>query len=117
MDQKEIEKRFTYHPPEGSQAQRYEYIRSWAKWLALHICEMTPASREQSLAITALEECVMWSNAAIARNEGPDIPGESNMQPYRLTSEKQARTYSLEEFGQLPEEEKARIKPSQILLP
>jgi len=29
----------------------------------------TPESREQSLAITALEEAVMWANAAIARRE------------------------------------------------
>jgi hypothetical protein len=30
---------------------------------------MTPVSREQSLALTHLEEVVMFANAAIARNE------------------------------------------------
>lgn len=64
-----IENNFRYHPPTGTQAKRYETIRDGAKTLALIINELTPASREQSLAFTALEEAVMWANAAIARNE------------------------------------------------
>lgn len=28
-----------------------------------------PESREKSLAFTKLEECIMWANAAIFRNE------------------------------------------------
>ncbi len=40
-----------------------------AKEFALFIVENTPSSREQSLALTALEESVFWTNAAIARNE------------------------------------------------
>jgi hypothetical protein len=31
--------------------------------------EHTPESREQSLALTNLEQAVMWANAAIARRE------------------------------------------------
>ena len=65
----QIESAFTYHPPKGDQAQRYVAIRDEAKAFAFHIVETTPASREQSLALTALEEAVMWANAAIARNE------------------------------------------------
>ena len=65
----EIEKRFTYHPPQPGQPALYEQIRYTAKELAITICSLTPESREQSLAITALEESVMWANAAIARNE------------------------------------------------
>ena len=64
-----IENNFTYHPPKGDQADRYESLRYKAKNLALDICEKTPASREQSLALTKLEEAVFWANAAIARNE------------------------------------------------
>lgn len=86
MNQAEIEKRFTYHPPQGNQAERYSYIRDWAKWLALQICNITPESWEQSLAITALEECVMWANAAIARNETtpvtPDLKTQSREEFY-----------------------------------
>lgn len=72
MDQKMIDDlnvRFTYHKPKDGQAERYVSIRDKAKELAVHIVENSPASREQSLAITALEEAVMWANAAIARRE------------------------------------------------
>lgn len=30
---------------------------------------VNPNSREKSLAMTKLEECVMWANVSIARNE------------------------------------------------
>ena len=71
MDKAELENRFTYHAPAGTQAERYEKMRSNARELALFIVSVTPESREQSLAITALEEAVFWANAAIARRENP----------------------------------------------
>lgn len=64
-----IKNNFTYHPPKDDQTNRYEAIRNNAGELALLINEATPASREQSLSLTALEEAVFWANAAIARNE------------------------------------------------
>jgi len=64
-----IEQNFTYHAPKGNQPQRYEQLRNKAKELALLIIDLTPLSREQSLALTNLEEAVMFANAAIARNE------------------------------------------------
>ena len=69
MTREEIEVRFTYHPAFGDQAARYIAIREAAKELALLITNLTPDSREQSLALTALEEVVMWANAGIARRE------------------------------------------------
>jgi hypothetical protein len=69
MEDKEIAKRFTYHPPKGDQATRYEMIRDRAHDFAGHINDHCPDSREKSLAFTMLEEAVMWANAAIARNE------------------------------------------------
>jgi len=65
----EIERRFTYHAPKGDQQQRYEVLRAQTKELAEQIVLSTPASREQSLALTSLEQAVMWANAAIARRE------------------------------------------------
>lgn len=65
----QIEKSFTYHAPKDGQADRYVVLRDAAKQLAVTISEMTPESREQSLALTKLEEAVMFANAAIARNE------------------------------------------------
>lgn len=65
----QIENNFTYHAPKEGQQERYVAIRAKAKELALLIVEATPASREQSVAITELESAVFWANAAIARNE------------------------------------------------
>ena len=61
--------RFTYHAPKDNQPQKYENIRKNALAFAELINEICPDSREKSLAITALEECVFWSNASVARNE------------------------------------------------
>lgn len=65
----ELSVRFSYHAPKEDQPARYTSIRNAAKGLAELIVDTTPESREQSLAITALEEAVMWANAAIARRE------------------------------------------------
>lgn len=69
MDKKEMEVRFTYHAPKGNQLERYEVLRAIAKNLALEILELVPVSREKSLAITHLEQAIMWANAGIARRE------------------------------------------------
>ena len=69
LDHAELDKRFTYHAPKDDQPARYVELRDGARWFAAAILEYTPSSREQSLAITALEESVFWANAAIARNE------------------------------------------------
>lgn len=69
MTNEELESRFTYHAPKEGQPERYERIRYKAKMLAAYINEYGPDSREKSLAITKIEEAVMWANASIARNE------------------------------------------------
>lgn len=65
----QVEHNFTYHAPQAGQPERYTQIREKAKEFALLILDLTPASREQSLALTELETSVFWANAAIARNE------------------------------------------------
>jgi DNA primase catalytic subunit len=64
-----FQRRFVYQPPKGDQVDRYEHLRDAAADLATFYMENCPASRELSLAITKLEESVMWANASIARNE------------------------------------------------
>ncbi len=68
-DLEKIEKAFTYHAPQGDQPSRYVSIRDNAKELAIQMTQYAPPSRELSLALTNLEQAVMWCNAAIARNE------------------------------------------------
>lgn len=60
---------YTYHAPKEGQPERYQAIRDKAKELAQLIKDTTPASREQSLAFTQIEQAVFWANAAIARGE------------------------------------------------
>jgi hypothetical protein len=62
-------KTFQYHAPKANQPERYEAIRAKARELASLIQESTPQSREQSVALTNLQQAVMWANAAIAINE------------------------------------------------
>ena len=66
-DSQYIARTFTYHPPTGDQPAAYEMIRDTAKEMAVVILNTCPDSRERSLALTNLEQAVMWANAAVAR--------------------------------------------------
>lgn len=68
-DRQNIDTNFVYHAPKADQPQRYEALRAAAKTLAEHFAQNCPPSRELSLALTKLEEAMMWANASIARNE------------------------------------------------
>lgn len=63
-----IDNAFMYHAPHGDQVAHYARIRNEARELAKTIGILTPPSREQALALTNLEQAVMWANAAIARH-------------------------------------------------
>ena len=69
MTNTEITNIFTYHAPAGDQAGRYTEIRDKARELAMLVQAACPESREKSLALTSLQQTVMWANASIAINE------------------------------------------------
>lgn len=64
---KELESRFTYHAPKQGQNEEYIALRSKGLELAQLIVSAVPESREQALALTKIEEAIMWANAGIAR--------------------------------------------------
>lgn len=64
----QIENNFIYHAPKEGQPEKYTQLREKAKELAYLIDDLCLNSREKSLAITNLEQTVMWANASIARN-------------------------------------------------
>ena len=68
-----IEHNFTYHAPTKDQIPKYEAIRAMGKQLAILIADTCPDCREASLALTGLENCVMWANAAIARHPKGEV--------------------------------------------
>jgi hypothetical protein len=69
IDKAEIDHRFDYVAPNNTTADLHVHTRAEYKRLAETLARTLPESREKSLAITALEESLMWANAAIARNQ------------------------------------------------
>ncbi|MEC4836121.1 hypothetical protein R2362_16045 [Mycobacteroides chelonae] len=63
----DIDHRFNYHRPDVDQVTRHESIRGKCKDLAHDLDSILPPGREKALALTKLEEALMWGNAAIAR--------------------------------------------------
>lgn len=66
---KRIERDFTYHHPTTLSIVRMTNLRAKARDLAHCMDEIAPDSREKSLAITNLEQAIMWANAAIVRGQ------------------------------------------------
>ena len=67
FNDEELDRRFTYHQPQKGQPELYESLRIEAKSLATLFNTIVPDSREKALALTHLEQAVMWANAGIAR--------------------------------------------------
>ena len=69
----ELAHRFQFHPADAQNTKNaHERVRSVLLAAADEIVELTGApSREQSVAVTKLEEAMFWANAAIARGDGP----------------------------------------------
>lgn len=67
--QRDPDRVFTYHEPTEEKAPKYVAIRAKARELDDLVRELAPPGREQSLALTKIEEATMWANAAIARND------------------------------------------------
>jgi hypothetical protein len=69
MEPSDLHNRFDYHPPAGEQvAKAHEDVRAKCKSAAFLFNDLLPEGREKSLAVTKLEEAMMWANAAIARH-------------------------------------------------
>lgn len=65
----DIKRRFTHHPPRNdADVHQHESVRLAMMEVALDVDEKMPPSREKSLAITKLEEAMMWANAGLARS-------------------------------------------------
>lgn len=68
MRAEELTRRFAHHAPRTAErVQAHETIRAECRAAAETVVRLVPAGREQALAVTALEEAMMWANAGIAR--------------------------------------------------
>ena len=71
MDFADLQNRFAYHPATTEEVREmHQAIRHDCLKLSEAINNLCPEGREKSLAITNLEQTMMWANAAIAR-QGP----------------------------------------------
>lgn len=69
MDSSDLDDRFKYHQPSNEDVKsNHESIGHHCRELAEHLNNLVPEGREKSLAMTHLEEVMMWANAGIARN-------------------------------------------------
>lgn len=65
-----VEHDLTLHPPQSDEVnQTLDSLREGAKLFAHLVIDATPLSREQSLAITNIEQALQWAIAAIVRNQ------------------------------------------------
>lgn len=68
MQINELVSKFGFHPAKTTEIQNaHAKIRNLCLDLAEEIANIVPDSQELDLAITKLEEVMMWSNAGIAR--------------------------------------------------
>ncbi len=72
-----LDRIFTYHPPFGTQQERYVILRNAALAFSQLITDLCPPSREQSLALTDVQRACQMANAAIAINEVAPAPAET----------------------------------------
>lgn len=69
MNNGDLCNRFEFHPANTEEiAQKHNAVRNLCLDLAEALNELVPEGREKSLAITHLEEVMMWANAGIARS-------------------------------------------------
>lgn len=70
MEQAELDKRFTFHPPKNDVvAGHHEIVRAMCLEMATALNNILPESDEKERAFTALDGVMFCSNAAIARNQ------------------------------------------------
>ena len=66
---RDLEQRFTRHELSREKRASIEEIRDCAKNFAYLIAMTVPDGREKSLAITKIEEAVMWANKGISQQK------------------------------------------------
>lgn len=68
LSDEELQKRFKWHTPQDTATGNlHGSVRSACLNLARTLNTVVPEGREKALAITHLEEVMMWANAGIAR--------------------------------------------------
>lgn len=64
----DLANRFNHHSPTPSAVAAHRNVRDACHAASVIIVSNVPPGRERSLALTHLEDAMMWGNAGIARN-------------------------------------------------
>ena len=64
-----LEDRFDYHKVDNAQLLGMQGMRDKCKELAYILCNLVPPGRDQSIALTKLQEVMFWSNCGISAGE------------------------------------------------
>lgn len=62
-----VEHDFTYHIPSSDGVLSMQILRKLERELAHKLVDFVPEGRELSIALTKLEEVMMWANAGVVR--------------------------------------------------
>lgn len=77
----DLANRIKYHRPDTNGIDRIATMRAYAFEWGVSILHNVPDGREQSLALTKIEEALFWANAGIARDsahwDDPQPPDET----------------------------------------
>lgn len=94
----EIDRRLGYHPATAETIPLYEGNRAAAVAFACHLDTTCPPGRELALALTALQESLMWANAAVACNLAP-LEDPAGRQPnplvQRMSADRASQTFTV----------------------
>lgn len=69
-DRSTIAGRYKFHPATEARAALHQQVRAAGEAVAVLFTDWLPTCREASLAQTAIQEAVMWANAALSIHGG-----------------------------------------------
>ena len=85
---KRVDSDFSYRAPAANQDKLdlYEIVRAQGKGFARILVGQLAEGRELSLALTKIEEAVMWANASLIREEQETVSENGVSETIQLTS-------------------------------
>lgn len=89
----DVKNRFAFHPATETTGPQHDALRADCLRLATKLQKTLPDGRHKSLALTALQEAMMWGNAAIACDspaESPAAPAPPRKTAAKKTAKKTA---------------------------
>ena len=72
LERYDINHRFTFHPGTEATDPKHDEVRDMHRTIAFWVLANVPSSRERNLALTRLQESMMWCNTAVAVYTEPE---------------------------------------------